>query len=97
VDPKSVGLSHCQQPADLGSWNMLWIALGPGRRLQIGWHGVFLSCVMLGGGAVLAAGLGLFVVTPLSVLAVMPPLGFAYYVIWRYGVAFLNALVGLDE
>ena len=73
------------------------MGVGPARRLHIGWHGVLLAALLLAAGAVLASRLELLFVTPLSALAVLPPIGFAYYVIWRYGVAFLNDLLGLDE
>jgi hypothetical protein len=84
-------------PPIWGVWNVLWVALGRERRLHIGWHGVVLSCVLIGAGAMAAPRLGLLFVTPLSALAMLPPTGCVYYVIWRYGVAFLNRVVGLDE
>jgi hypothetical protein len=83
-------------PVIWGCWNVLWAALGPSRRAQIGWHGAALAVLLIGLGLLLAPRLNVSAVTPQRGAAVLVPTGFAYYVLWRYGVSFLNSLVGVD-
>src|SRR5262245_30500577 len=80
-------------PVLWGLWNVVWVALGPHRRVQIGWHGAILPALLIGVGVLFAARL---VVTPQRGCTVLVPTGVAYSVLWRYGVSFLNSLVGLD-
>ena len=83
-------------PVLWGIWNVVWVALGPRRRLQIGWHGAILAALLIGVGVLLAGRLHVSEVTPLRGSTVLIPTGVAYYLLWRYGVWFLNSLVGLD-
>lgn len=82
-------------PAIWGFWNVVWVALGR-RRIQIGWHGAMLAVVLIGVGVLLAGLLNVSEVTPERGGTVLIPTGLAYYLLWRYGVSFLNAVVGLD-
>src|SRR5262245_30683902 len=83
-------------PVLWGIWNVVWVALGPRRRLQIGWHGAILAALLIGVGVLLAGRLDVSEVTPLRGSMVLIPTGVPYYVLWRYGVSLLNSLVGLD-
>jgi len=83
-------------PVLWGLWNVVWVALGPRRRVEIGWHGAILAALLIGFGVFLAGRLDVSEVTPLRGSAVLTPTGLAYYLLWRYGVSFLNSLVGLD-
>jgi len=82
-------------PVVWGIWNMVWVALGPRWRVQIGWHGAILAALLIGVGVLLAGRLDVSEVTPLRGGTVLVPTGVAYYLLWRYGVSFLNSLVGL--
>src|SRR5262245_55823528 len=79
-------------PVLWGIWNVVWVALGPRWRLRIGWHGAILPALLIGVGVLLAGRLDLSDVTPLRGRTVLAPTGIAYYVLWRYGVSFLNSL-----
>jgi hypothetical protein len=83
-------------PVIWGCWNVLWAALAPSRRAQIGWHGAVLAVLLIGLGLLLAPRLNVSGVTPQHGAAVLVPTGFAYYVLWRYAVSFLNSLVDVD-
>jgi hypothetical protein len=84
-------------PVVWGLWNALWFALGPGKRARIGWHGVLLGALLIGVGVLAAPALGVCGVTPQRGAIALIPTSAAYYVFWRYGVAVLNSLVGLDD
>ena len=45
----------------------------------------------------IAPRLGVSDVTPRGGAAVLAPIGSAYYLFWRYGVSFLNWVIGLDR
>jgi len=96
-------------PNLFGAWNMLHVALMPGRRLSLAVHGALLPFVLLPLGVTLGLLLGVvsidrggvhaFQTAGLSyVLAVFvfPILIIVYYLIWKYIVAFLNELVGIE-
>jgi hypothetical protein len=83
-------------PAIWGFWNVLWVALGPSRRVQIGWHGAVLAVLLIGVGLLLAVRLNVSEITPERGGTVLLPTGFAYYLLWRYGVSFLNSVVCVD-
>ena len=68
-----------------------------GRALDIGWHGATLAVLLIGAGVLLAMRLNVSEVTPERGGAVLIPTGFAYYLLWRYGVSFLNSVVCVDE
>ena len=80
-----------------GVWNIAWVALGPQRRVPIGWHGVLLAVLLISVGVLIAPRLGVSDVTPRGGAAVLAPIGSAYYLFWRYGVSFLNWVIGLDR
>lgn len=84
-------------PVAWGLWNVLWVALGRRKWVQLGWHGALLAVILIGLGVLFAASLDVPQATPALGAAVLIPVGFVYYVLWRYAVAFLNSLVGLDR
>jgi hypothetical protein len=51
-------------PVLWGLWNVVWVALGPPRRVQIGWHGAILAALVIGVGVLLAGRLNVSDVTP---------------------------------
>jgi hypothetical protein len=83
-------------PLIWGVWNVAWVALGPQRRALIGWYGVLLAVLLIGAGLLVARRLDVSGITPRDGAAALVPFGIAYYVLWRYGVSFLNSVVGLD-
>src|SRR5262245_48909276 len=93
---RALVLPIAANPVLWGLWNVAWVALGPRRRVQIGWHGAILAALLIGVGVLLAGRLGVSEVTPQRASTVLIPTGVAYYLLWRYGVSFLNSLVGLD-
>jgi N-terminal domain of anti-restriction factor ArdC len=55
-----------------------------------------LGVLLVIAGVVAARSLHLSEVTPWSGVAVLLPTGFAYYAVWRWGVAFLNSVLAVD-
>jgi hypothetical protein len=93
---RSLILPLATNPLIWGVWNVAWVALGPQRRVPIGWHGVLLAVLLIGVGVLLARCLDVSGITSRGGTAALAPIGIAYYVLWRYGVSFLNSVVGLD-
>jgi hypothetical protein len=96
-------------PNAFGAWNMLHVALTPGRRLPIGIHGALLPFVLVPLGFALGVLLGVVTIDRDGVRAfhtvrlsyvpaafVFPVVIILYYLIWKYIVSFLNDLVGID-
>jgi hypothetical protein len=96
-------------PNLFGAWNMLRLALPPGRRLPIGVHGALLPFVLVPLGFMLGVLTGIITIDGDGVrafdtvrLSYVPavfafPVGIVvYYLVWKYLVAFLNDLVGID-
>jgi hypothetical protein len=83
-------------PLIWGVWNVAWVALGPQRRALIGWYSVLLAVLLIGAGLLVARRLDVSGITPRDGAAALVPIGIADYVLWRYGVSFLNSVVGLD-
>jgi hypothetical protein len=96
-------------PNAFGAWNMLHVALTPGRRLPIGIHGALLPFVLVPLGFALGVLLGVVTIDRDGVHAfqtvrlpyvpavfVFPLVIIVYYLVWKYVVAFLNDLVGID-
>ncbi len=82
-------------PLMWGAWNGLYTVIRRTHRVSIGWFGAALPLLLVPVGALLARYLHISAVTPMRAAAVLPPTMLAYYVIWRYVVAFLNGVVGL--
>ena len=87
-----------------GLWNILFIALRSRLHLSIGLHGALLPFLLAPLGMALAGILEIPVTSfathalPLAVLAlpfVWLMVIIAYYLVWKYIVAFLNRVVGL--
>lgn len=96
-------------PNLFGAWNMLYVALTPRHRLSIGAHGALLPFVLMPLGFTLGTLLGIVKVDRDGLLAfetlrlsygraafVFPLVVVVYYLVWKYVVAFLNDLVGLE-
>jgi hypothetical protein len=96
-------------PNLFGGWNMLRVALMPRLRLPVGTHGALLPFVIVPLGLTLGTLLGIvsvdreglqaFETLRLSygrALLVFPVVVTVYYLVWKYMVAFLNDLVGLQ-
>jgi hypothetical protein len=96
-------------PNLFGVWNMLHVALMPGRRLSIGMHGALLPFVLVPSGFTLGVLLGVVTIDRDGVHAfetirlsyvpavfVFPVVIIVYYLVWKYIVGFLNDLVGID-
>lgn len=95
-------------PNIFGLWNILYLWLRPRRHLPIGFHGALLPLILAPTGFVLATSAGFLsatstglvwfstVVVPYALIAV----GFcfaliAYYLVWKYFVAFFNVVLGI--
>jgi hypothetical protein len=96
-------------PNLFGAWNIVRLSLPPGRRLPIGVHGALLPFLIVPLGATLAllagvvrldgGGVTAFETVRLSYVPaafVFPVVVIVYYLVWKYIVAFLNELVGID-
>ncbi|MBI3048500.1 MAG: hypothetical protein HYY76_09350 [Acidobacteria bacterium] len=78
-----------------GLWNMWHLALRSRVRLPLGLHGALLPLVLMPLGFVLARPFDIFGIQWQFALP-MAPIGMAaYYLAWKYLVAFLNAEVGI--
>jgi hypothetical protein len=66
-------LPTATNPAIWGFWNVLWVALGPRWRVQIGWHGVMLALLLISVGVLLAGPLNVSEITPQRAGAVLIP------------------------
>jgi hypothetical protein len=96
-------------PNLFGAWNILRLSLPSGRRLPIGVHGALLPFLIVPLGATLGllagvirldgGGVAAFETVRLSYVPaafVFPVVVIVYYLVWKYIVAFLNDLVGID-
>jgi hypothetical protein len=84
-------------PAIWGLWNIVYVAMQGRRRLPLGMHGAMVPAVLLPLALVAARVFGFGFVagaTPLVLLA-LPPLMIIYYLVWKYLVGFLNAMLGI--
>lgn len=95
-------------PNLFGLWNILYVAMGSGRRLPIGLHGALLPFVLVPLALTMATSLGFLTFgqdafvwlevlsIPYSmVVAIFPVVLIIYYLVWKYLVAFLNGLLGI--
>lgn len=95
-------------PNLFGLWNILYVAMGSGRRLPIGFHGALLLFVLLPIALTMATFLGFLSFTPTALVwfevlhipyvfltIVFPGAVAVYYLIWKYLVGFLNELLGI--
>ena len=95
-------------PNAFGLWNMLYVKLYPRWKTPIGLHGAILPFLIGPIGFTLAVALGFITATehglvafgmiriPYGMLAVAPFVAIAaYYLLWKYGVGFLNREVGI--
>jgi len=78
-----------------GLWNMLYLAIGGKTKLSLGLFGALLPIVIVPFGVALVRAFGVFRfelpwVIPFGVTAMV-----AYYLVWKHGVGFLNAEVGI--
>ena len=78
-----------------GVWNMLYVRLGPGRRLPLGIHGAVLVFLLLPIGLTLARALDIWIVTPTPslIITVCPVALIVYYLVWKHIVGFFNRLL----
>ncbi len=95
-------------PNLFGLWNILYVAMGSGRRLPIGLHGALLPFVLLPLAFTMATSLGFLTFSQnalvwfevlripyLILVAIFPLPLIIYYLVWKYLVAFLNELLGI--
>jgi len=95
-------------PNLFGLWNILYVAMGSGRRLPIGFHGATLPFVLAPIGLTMATSLGFLTLgqdalvwfevlsIPYSILvAIFLVTLIIYYLVWKYLVAFLNGQLGI--
>ena len=95
-------------PSAFGLWNIFYLWLRPHRHLPIGFHGAILPCLLAPGGYLLGRHLGILILGHEGLIyfqAVTVPYHFlavafsfaliAYYLVWKYLVAFFNAVLGI--
>jgi len=95
-------------PNLFGLWNILYVAMGSGRRLPIGFYGALLPFVLLPIAFTMATFLGFLSFTPTALVwfeilhipyvfltIVFPGTVAVYYLIWKYLVGSLNELLGI--
>lgn len=78
-----------------GLWNLLYTALELRGRVSIGVFGAVLPLLLVPAGLGLAFALDLDFYRTAHAAVVMPLAMGLYYLVWKYGVAFLNRVVGL--
>lgn len=96
-------------PNLFGAWNMLYVGLRSRSGLSIGAHGALLPLVIIPLGLTLGTVLGVIRIDHDGVQAfeavrlpyvrslfVLPVVVVVYYLVWKYIVAFLNDLVGIE-
>jgi len=95
-------------PNLFGVWNMLWVRAAR-ARWSIGFHGALLPFVLVPLGFTLGRLLEVIAIEPGGLVAfdtarlpygraalVFPVLVVLYYLVWKYVVAFLNDVVGVE-
>ena len=96
-------------PNLFGAWNMLYVVLRSRTGLSIGAHGALLPLVLIPLGLTLGTVLGVIAIDQDGVQAfqavslpyaralfVLPVVVVVYYLVWKYIVAFLNDVVGIE-
>ena len=78
-----------------GVWNILYAAMGP-RRWPLGVHGAILPLILIPAGWMLAQALGVEFITVKLALMAAPVAMIIYYLAWKYLVAYLNRVVGVN-
>ena len=84
-------------PGIWGFWNVAYVAMHGRRRLPLGIHGAIVPAVLFPLALLAARALGFEFIaraTPVILLAV-PLLMVIYYLVWKYFVGFLNAMLGI--
>ncbi len=76
-----------------GIWNALYVALGLRERLSLGIFGALLPVLLVPAGIALATALDLRFYSPRQAVVMLPVAMAVYYLVWKYGVAFLNRTV----
>jgi len=95
-------------PNLFGIWNILYVWLGPRRRLPVGFHGALLPFVVAPLGITIVRSLGFLVVTSAGwvlldavtishavAAAVFPVVVAVYYLVWKHLVGFFNQVLGI--
>jgi hypothetical protein len=83
-------------PNAWGLWNMIYIASHLDRRVPIGWYGAMLPVVLMPIGWRLARTADVET-PPVMFGCAVVVVAALYYVLWRYAVAALNRLVGVQS
>jgi hypothetical protein len=96
-------------PNIFGAWNMVYVGLKSRSGLSIGAHGALLPFLIVPLGLTIGTLLGVVTIDQDGVRAfqavrlpyirgalVLPVVVVVYYLVWKYVVAFLNDLVGIE-
>lgn len=78
-----------------GFWNVLYVAIHRRRAWPIGVHGVFLAFVVGPIAWTVATSVGVPFATLEAAIRVFPFVIVVYYLLWKYGVRYLNELLGV--
>jgi hypothetical protein len=95
-------------PSLFGVWNMFYLWLRPRPHLPIGFHGAILPFLLVPSGYLLGRALGMLVLGPTGIVYfqaftvpyALVETGFlfgliAYYLVWKYLIAFFNQILGI--
>lgn len=78
-----------------GVWNVIYLGLRLHHRISIGMFGAFLPVLLVPAGVVLVSVMGLEFYSVRQAAFVLPVVMAIYYLLWKYGVNFLNRIVEL--
>ena len=78
-----------------GAWNMAYVALRRRRDWPLGRHGLLLALLVGPLGWAIALTMGVPMAALGTVIAAFPVVMVLYYLLWKYGVATLNDILGV--
>jgi hypothetical protein len=84
-------------PALWGGWNVVYLTLQGRKRLPLGCHGALLPMILVPLVLVTVRALGFNYPAEVgrSLIIILPLLMIIYYLVWKFLVGFLNALLGV--
>jgi hypothetical protein len=78
-----------------GVWNMLYVAVRQRREWPLAWHGAVLALLAASTAWGIAGAVGLPGATLARAFTALPFVVVMYYLLWKYGVRWLNELLGV--
>jgi hypothetical protein len=78
-----------------GIWNMVYVVIRRRRDWPVGLHGFLLTLVVGPLGWTIAHAMGIPIAALGTIIAAFPLVMVLYYLLWKYGVAALNEVLGV--